>query len=134
MNRTDVNDVCGVNFVILHRNVQNDHNFRERSTITNPILRDAAMPNSPDATLMGSVADRLIAARASPADRRDAVALLTLIAAGLKPECLAYSVGKEVLSRRLGVDFREWPRILEMLGRAGIISDPRRGGRRTVPG
>jgi hypothetical protein len=73
------------------------------------------MLDSPDVAVMESVVDRLIAAGASPGDRRDAVALLTLVGAGLKPERMIYSLGNEALSRRLGVDFGEWPRILEML-------------------
>jgi len=78
--------------------------------------------------------DRLAAIGATPSDRRDAVAVLALIAAGFDPEKVARSRSRDRarLSEGLNLDVAAWPKVIARLEAAGIISTPGRDRRRGI--
>jgi hypothetical protein len=76
--------------------------------------------------------DRLTALGASATDRRDAVAILALVSAGLDPQSYATSRKSTELAERLGLDLTGWWRIIGMLERTGLLQRVRRGGKHQI--
>ena len=74
------------------------------------------------------VLDRLTAAGASSADRRNAVAMLAPIAAGLDPRSFAANQKSADLAARLALDLTEWYRITRMLKTLGAVRTVQRQG------
>jgi hypothetical protein len=72
--------------------------------------------------------DRLAAIGASPADRRDALAILALAVADLSPQSFATSRGGAALADRLGLDMGRWRDIIAMLESVGLVQRTRRRG------
>jgi hypothetical protein len=82
-----------------------------------------AMPQA----LVGLAIDRIDLLGLHPIDRRDAIAVLSLIAAGMDPAKITSK-----LSETLRLDVAAWPRVIAGLEAAGIISTPGRDGRRGI--
>jgi hypothetical protein len=85
-------------------------------------------------SLVGLAIDRIDLLGLHPIDRRDAIAVLSLIAAGLDPEKVARSRSRERarLSETLNLDVTGWPRVIAGLEAQGIITEPGRDGRRGI--
>ncbi len=71
--------------------------------------------------------DRLTAAGVPAADRRTALAVLALLAAGLAPQSFMVRQNAGELSQRLGVPLADWPRVIGQLERAGALWRDREG-------
>lgn len=84
-------------------------------------MLDFAAPDLPP-----DIVDRLASISATAADQRNAVALLSLIAAGLDPDRFASMPGAAWAALGLDLNPGEWPRVVALLERAGIITGPAR--------
>jgi hypothetical protein len=90
-------------------------------------MLDFTVPDPAPATIA-----RLAAIGDSPADKRNALALLALISAGLDPERFASTQRATMAALELSLEPETWPRVVELLERAGIITGPGRSGRRGI--
>jgi hypothetical protein len=79
---------------------------------------NAAMPLS---SSMKLALDRLAAIGATPADQRNAVAVLALLSGGVDPRKLSNSRRAFALSEQLDLGLAGWDRIMALLERAGVI-------------
>jgi hypothetical protein len=90
------------------------------------------VPAPPDVILEAAIG-RLSAVGASTDDQRDALAILSLIAAGFDPEKVATSRNAAVLSAQLGLDLAGWPRVLrccKVLVSSPVLHEAGGGGSR----
>jgi hypothetical protein len=90
-------------------------------------MLDFAVPD-----LAPDVLDRLARMGATAADRRNALAVLAMIAAGLDPDRFAGTLQAAWAALELDLNPGEWPRVVGLLERAGIITRPGRSGRRGI--
>jgi hypothetical protein len=92
-----------------------------------------AAPDLPP-SLVGLAIDRVDLLGFDSIDRRDANAVLSLIAAGMDPEKVDRSKSRERarLSETLNLDVTGWPRVIAGLEAQGIISRRRHDGRRDI--
>ncbi len=75
--------------------------------------------------LIPAALDRLTAAGVPAADRRTALAVLALLAAGLAPQSFMVRQNAGELSQRLGVPLADWPRVIGQLGVAARFAQNR---------